>query len=228
MRIKAVIFDLDHTLFDRHGTLRAIVPKLRQRFQTDPALSDEEIARRWIYADDRFVYDGWQYIFSYLQENGVFTEPVEYGDYRSFIFETFAETAVPFPFAKPMLLQLKKDGYRVALMTNGQHALQYKKLALTGLRNVFDSVIVSGDVGVEKPDAEIFRMMCDRLSVKPNEAVYVGDNPVCDIDGAKKAGLYAIWIRSTRVEPAACRPDEIANDVHEIPMLLTELQKQYG
>ena len=42
--IKAVIFDLDHTLFDRHGTLRAIVPALRRAFQTTPALSDDEIA----------------------------------------------------------------------------------------------------------------------------------------------------------------------------------------
>ena len=45
--IKAVIFDLDHTVFDRHATLTAIVPALRSAFQVDPALSDEEIAAIW-------------------------------------------------------------------------------------------------------------------------------------------------------------------------------------
>ena len=226
MGIKAVIFDLDHTLFDRHATLRAIVPALQRRFQTDPALSDEEIAQKWIYADDRYVYDGWRYILAYLQENGVFAEPVDYGDYRSFIFESFAETAVPFPFALPMLERLKKAGLRTALITNGQHALQYKKLTLTGLRYAFDAIVVSGDVGVEKPDPEIFRLTCERLGVAPREAVYVGDNPVCDVDGAKNAGLWAIWVRSTRVDIGESKPDEIANDVQEIPVLVAELEKK--
>ena len=182
--IKAVVFDLDHTLFDRHGTLRAVTPALRRRFPTDPALSDDEIAALWIYADDRYVYDGWRYILAYLEQNRVFTAPVDYADYRAFVFENFAKTAVPFPYALPMLHILKQRGYKVGLITNGQHALQYKKLELTGMRYVFDEIIVSGDVQVEKPDREIFLMMCEKLGVPPEETVYVGDNPFVDVDGA--------------------------------------------
>ena len=224
--IKAVVFDLDHTLFDRHGTLRAVTPALRRRFPTDPALSDDEIAALWIYADDRYVYDGWRYILAYLEQNRVFTAPVDYADYRAFVFENFAKTAVPFPYALPMLHILKQRGYKVGLITNGQHALQYKKLELTGMRYVFDEIIVSGDVMVEKPDPEIFYMMCEKLGVTPGETVYVGDNPVNDIGGAQKAGCRTIWIRSTRVDAGACTPDEMANDVREIPLLVEEMQRE--
>ncbi len=223
--IKAVVFDLDHTLFDRHGTLRAVTPALRRRFPTNPALTDDRIADLWCYADDRYVYDGWSYILEYLTQNGVFTEPVDYADYRTFVFENFARTAVPYPFALPMLNTLKARGLKVGLITNGQHALQYKKLDMTGLRYVFDEIIVSGDVMVDKPDPEIFLMMCEKLGVEPGETVYVGDNPVCDVEGARKAGLKTIWIRSTRVDGAACRPDEMANDVREIPLLVDQIDK---
>ena len=223
--IKAIVFDLDHTLFDRHATLRAIAPHLRERFAVNPALSDDELAALWIYADDRFVYDGWRYVFAYLVEKGMFITPPPYEDYRSFIFEFFEKIAVRFDFALPLLEDLKNRGYKVGLITNGQHALQYKKLELTGMRYVFDEIIVSGDVGVEKPDREIFFIMCEKLGVSPAEMLYVGDNPVNDVDGAAGAGCRTVWVRSTRV--SCCgkyQPDEVVNDVSELPDVLTHLQ----
>ncbi len=216
--IKAVIFDLDHTLFDRHGTLKAIVPALRQRFKVNPAMSDEQIARFWIYGDDNYVYDGWKYIFAYLCENGVFTEEPEFADYRTFIFENFAKVAVKYDYSLPMLKQLKKDGYKVGLITNGGHALQYKKLKLTGLLYVFDEIIVSGDVLIDKPDKEIFLMMCEKLGVEPGECVYVGDNPKNDIGGAHNAGYKTIWVKSTGTwQTGAPDPDASVDFVYDVP-----------
>lgn len=225
--IKAIVFDLDHTLFDRHATLAAIAPRMREWFSVDPALSDGELTRLWIYADDRFVYDGWRYIFAYLVEKGVFTDPPRYEDYRSFIFANFEKVAVRYDFALPMLQALKKEGYRVGLITNGQHALQYKKLDLIGLRYVFDEIIVSGDVGVEKPDREIFDMMCEKLGVRPGEMLYVGDHPVNDVDGAAAAGCRTVWVRTTRVTSyGKYEPDEVVNDVGELPGVLADLQEK--
>lgn len=223
--IKAVVFDLDHTLFDRHATLRAIVPALRERFVVNPALSDDEIAAIWAYGDDHYVYDGWNYIFAYLCEHGVFTEPPEYDAYRTFIFENFAKVAVKYDYTLPMLESLKKDGYKVGLITNGGHALQYKKLDLTGLLYVFDEIIVSGDVMIEKPDKEIFLMMCEKLGVEPGECVYVGDNPKNDIGGAKKAGYHTIWIKSTGTWlPSVREPDESADFVYEVPEKVKKIE----
>ena len=222
--IKAVLFDLDHTLFDRHATLTAIVPRLRRAFRVDPALSDEEIAGIWCYADDNYVYDGWSYILAYMAEKGVFIQPPEYPEYRGFIYAAFAEVAVPFDHVLPMLRRYKRRGLLVGLVTNGRHDLQYSKLALTGLQYIFDEIVVSGDVGVEKPDREIFEIACEKLGVSPEESVYVGDNRKNDVDGAHAAGMKTVWLKSTNPhQTGRYEPDAAIADLRELEEALTRL-----
>ena len=229
MRIKAVIFDLDHTLFDRHGTLREVAKQFRRSFRIREGVTDEEIARLWCYADDHFVYDGWKYVLAYLTENGVFEEPPLYDDYRSFVYENFAKTAVRFEETIPMLLTLKKRGYAVGLITNGNHALQYRKLQMLGLQYIFDEIIVSGDVLVEKPDREIFQMMCDKLALDPGEMVYVGDNPRNDIAGARDAGYRTIWMESTGQWDFHLAPaDETVKRVEEVPAAVARIERRFN
>ena len=227
--LKAILFDLDHTLFDRHATLTALVPEFRRAFQVNPALSDAEVARIWCTADDHWVYDGWSYIFAYLCENGVFTEPPEYADYRSFVFRAFAGTAVPFDYVLPMLKDFKKQGCTVGLITNGRHELQYAKLKQTGLLYVFDEILVSGDYGVEKPDRELFLIACEKLGITPDEAVYVGDNRKNDIDGAKGAGMRAVWLCGTNdTQTGRYEPDATIRDLRELPEAIAALRRQGG
>ena len=140
--IKAVIFDLDHTLFDRHSTLKSLVPRLREEFPVNERLSDEEIGDYWCYADDSFIYYGWEKILGHLHEKKVFTEEVCFEAYRAFLFKYFAITAVEFPETKPMLEKLREMGYKTGLITNGEHNLQYGKVKLLTLENYFDEIIV--------------------------------------------------------------------------------------
>lgn len=227
MKLKAVIFDLDHTLFDRHGTLREVAKQFRRSFRVKEGVTDEEIARLWCYADDHFVYDGWKYVLAYLTENGVFEQAPPYDAYRSFVYENFAKTAVRFEETIPMLLTLKKRGYAVGLITNGNHALQYKKLQMLGLQYIFDEIIVSGDVIVEKPDREIFRMMCEKLALQPEEMVYVGDNPRNDIAGAREAGYYTIWMKSTGQWDYELSPaDETVERVEDVPAAVERIERR--
>ena len=223
--IRAVLFDLDHTLFDRHETLIACVPYLRSRFSVDPGKSDAEIGRIWCYADDHFVYDGWEYVFAYLVENGVFTSPPAYPEYRSFVYEAYSRVAVRYDWVLPMLETLKRRGYLVGLITNGTHALQYKKLAMTGLAYVFDEVVVSGDTDWEKPDREIFRFAAERLGVAPDECVYVGDNRKNDVDGAKGAGMYTVWLRSTNPNQSGkTKPDKTVDTLKNLPDVVKKIK----
>lgn len=224
--IKAVIFDLDHTLFDRHGTLREVAKYFRKEFEVSPSITDEEIAEKWIYADDHFVYDGWEYIFAYLVENGVFAVPPEYCDYRSFVYKYFAQIAVSFEETIPMLKNLRNQGYKTGLITNGGHSLQYKKLEMLNLTKYFDEIIVSGDVMIDKPDKEIFLIMSDKLSIAPEDMIYVGDNPKNDIKGARSAGYKTIWMKSTGLWQYGLDPaDEEADRVEEIPALVEKISK---
>ena len=216
--IKAILFDLDHTLYDRHGTLTASVPLLRRTFEVNPALSDAEVADIWCRADDHNVYDGWAYIFAQLCEEGVFVNPPDYADYRSLVFRAFGSVAVRFDHVLPMLRTFKRQGYLVGLITNGRHELQYAKLEMTGLRYIFDEILVSGDCGCEKPDKEIFLAACEKLGITPEEAVYVGDNRRNDVDGAKGAGMRAVWLCATNdTQTGRCEPDATIRDLRELP-----------
>jgi putative hydrolase of the HAD superfamily len=62
------------------------------------------------------------------------------------------------------------------------------------IRNYFDRIIISSDVGVKKPEQEIFLLACNLLGSVPSNVVYVGDNYQIDIVGAAEAGLKAVWL----------------------------------
>lgn len=215
--IKAVVFDLDHTLFDRHGTLKYLVPSLRKEFDVNKDMTDEEIGELWCYADDNFVYFGWENIWGYLKEKGVFNNPPTFEDYRSFIYKYFAVTAIPFPETIPMLKKLHEMGYKTALITNGNHALQYSKVDMLGLRDKFDEIIVTGDYEIHKPDKEIFDIMREKFIFAPEEMVYVGDNPINDIKGARSAGWKTVWMKSTGYwDESVARADREVSSVSEV------------
>ncbi len=222
--IKAVVFDLDHTLFDRHGTLTAVAKHFSERFDMNPDMSDEEITQRWIYADDTFVYSGWQYIYENLIENGVFRTAPPFEAYRDFVVEQFHHNAVSFPETVPMLEELKNKGFKTALITNGYHFLQNRKIDMLGLREAFDEIIVSEDVAIHKPDKRIFLVMAGKLGIEADEMIYVGDNPVNDIEGASSAGCKTIWMKckSPLIE---CKipPDETVNSIEEVPFAVEKI-----
>lgn len=60
------------------------------------------------------------------------------------------------------------------------------------LRKYCDITVVSGDVGVHKPDPALFKYTADKLGLKTEECVYVGDHPINDIKGALDSGMNAI------------------------------------
>ncbi len=219
--IKAVVFDLDHTLFDRHATLRALVPDFRRRFDTASDMSDEKLLSLWCCGDDSLVYHGWERVWSFLIENGVFNSPPEFSEYSDFLSYSFGHTAVAFPETVPMLMSLREAGYKTAMITNGYHDLQYSKIDMLGLRDCFDEIMVSGDYEVFKPDRRIFDIMREKLGLRPEEIVYVGDNPVNDILGAHSAGWKAIWIQSTGYwDDSVERADGEVGFVTEIPDMI--------
>jgi FMN hydrolase / 5-amino-6-(5-phospho-D-ribitylamino)uracil phosphatase len=74
-------------------------------------------------------------------------------------------------------------------LTNGNADLR-----LTGVAHWFEGCVSAGDAGVEKPDARIFLMACERLSLAPGDVLHVGDDLALDVEGALRAGMQAAWI----------------------------------
>lgn len=101
-----------------------------------------------------------------------------------------------FPGARELLERLRADGYRLGLLTNGPPDLQRAKIRATGIEDAFDTVTISGEAGVGKPNPEVFGIVLAGLGVEGAEAVMVGDNPKRDIAGGQAVGMRAI-----RVDP---------------------------
>jgi len=98
----------------------------------------------------------------------------------------------------PALIALA-ESYILAIVTNGASCLQREKLAASELNDYFACVVVSGDLGVGKPDGTIFRFALSRLGVDAGRATMIGDNLARDVDGARAAGLGSVWVNRSHV-----------------------------
>jgi HAD superfamily hydrolase (TIGR01549 family) len=99
------------------------------------------------------------------------------------------------------VLKELSDKYLVALLSNTMSDKPYDLLREADLMKYFDVVVCSRDLGIRKPNPEIFRYVLDKLCVSPEEAVHVGDNIEADMKGAIGVGITGIWIKVPGVEP---------------------------
>ena len=89
----------------------------------------------------------------------------------------------------------------VGLLTNGPPDIQKLKLEQTGFGSIFLAVVISGEIGIGKPDPRAFRHALDAIGSAPDETVMVGDSWERDVEGALGAGSSAIWISYGRNPP---------------------------
>jgi putative hydrolase of the HAD superfamily len=104
-------------------------------------------------------------------------------------------------------------GRATAIITNGASDTQRGKITRLGLDGRVDVVLISGELGIAKPDPAIFGNAL--AAVRASSAIHVGDSLVADIAGAQAAGLVAVWVNRTGRDRA---PDESVPD-HEIASL---------
>ena len=95
---------------------------------------------------------------------------------------------------------LRERGIRIGAITNRAHggASFLKELRDKGILEYFDVVVSSDQVGVRKPHSAIFQQALTELGVKSENAIHVGDRLQADIEGARQAGLTAVWMRRAR------------------------------
>ena len=223
--IKAVVFDLDHTLFDRYATIQKLVPQLRKHFDLGDGITDEYFIQELSYADKHFVHKGWEGIYNHLVSKGIFKTLPGFAEYTEIVLRHFRHIAEKYDFAEPTLKKIKSKGYKIGLITNGSHELQYKKLGMLELTDLFDEIIVSGDTPYQKPDERIFLMMAEKMGVEPSEMMYVGDHPLNDVEGSRKAGCVSVWVKTTGtwIFPEIEKPTLQIETVEELPLLLDEI-----
>lgn len=95
----------------------------------------------------------------------------------------------------PLLAELRARGYLLGIVTNGVPDLQREKIAGSGVADLFNASVVSGEIDCGKPDPGIFHHICRELGVEPDACVMVGDNPERDVAGAIAAGMRSVWVQ---------------------------------
>ena len=95
------------------------------------------------------------------------------------------------------------DKYPLTIVSNGFREVQYYKLEHSGLANCFAHTLISDEIGINKPQPEIFRIALERNGMQAEDVVMIGDSYSSDIAGAKAAGIDQIWIHSGETTEAA-------------------------
>jgi len=123
---------------------------------------------------------------------------------------------IPYPETETVLTALR-GGYRLALLTNGAPRLQREKITALGLAKYFDAIVISGEVGLGKPDPRVFELVLDQLGAAAEESAMVGDSLQHDIAGANATGLRSIWLNRTGRQPRSdVRPDMTVTALDEL------------
>ncbi|ENW86833.1 haloacid dehalogenase, type II [Acinetobacter pseudolwoffii] len=227
--IQAVLFDLDNTLTHRDLTAQAYSCYLAEYYASAFAQVEPEKIIEIVRRIDNGGYPkkellthgsiGASAAYALLQELS-WLNPPSIDELAQFWFSQFGRCAVEMPDVKQVLAQLKSQGYQLAIVSNGGHDTRLNTIRGLGIADYFEEIISSGLVGFSKPQPEIFQITAQRLGVLPEHCLYIGDHPINDIQGAKNAGMHALWMQG--FHPDA---EEIQYKIQQLPEIFTHLQR---
>ncbi|MFD7456708.1 MULTISPECIES: HAD family hydrolase [unclassified Streptomyces] len=202
MSIRAVVWDVDDTLFDystadREGIRAHLAAEgLLERYagpERALALWKEVTERHW----DRFAagettYEGQRRdrVRTFLARD--LTDPEADAWFERYLAHYEAAWAL-FPDVLPVLDALAAS-HRHAVLSNSSLVVQDRKLRALGVHHRFETILCAAELGVSKPEARAFLAACEALSLPPDQVAYVDDHPEIDGRGAAEAGLLSVWI----------------------------------
>jgi putative hydrolase of the HAD superfamily len=120
------------------------------------------------------------------------------------------------------VLDVLRERYRLALVTDAQSAYTRGELHKVGLLDYFDPIVISGDHGYRKPDRRLFQSALDGMGVAAENALYVGNDMHRDIFGAREAGMPTVMFESGQGKSAYldCVPDYRITDFRDLLKIL--------
>jgi HAD superfamily hydrolase (TIGR01549 family) len=200
---RAVLFDLDDTLFDHGGCARAALEGVKASQACLAQVPFAELER----AHSRFLEE----LHVEVLAGRMGLDDAREERFRRLLactgVEATAERAAAAAAAyrehylasrravagAAALLPAVRSRARIGIVTNNLRNEQEDKLRVCGLLEFVDALVVSEEAGVAKPDPAIFRIALDRLGCEPGEAVMVGDSWAADVIGARAIGIRPIW-----------------------------------
>ena len=223
--IKAIFFDVGNTLF--FYNYEFLSGLLMERFSVDVAKEELEVAHQII-----------RQSLGPLLDQGLSHEAIVEEAYRRWFraigieeerIQTVVDAIRDHPFrhmfwsrmedgAKEILTWFRDRGYRLGIISNAEGQIK-RLIDYAGLTMSFDTILDSHEVGFQKPDERIFLQGLAELSVKPNEAVHVGDLFEADIVGARAVGIVPILVDPYgRYPDANCLTIKHVRELKDLPL----------
>jgi len=201
--LRAVLFDLDDTLTDRSRSIERLAAVFLEQY--GPNLTSRKIDEviSVIRTGDRGGYAPREELGAHLQSSLPWRKAPGVESLVEFWRDNFPRCNVERTGVTSTLQTLRQHGLKLGVISNGMTNSQNMKLEAMGIRNLFSAVLISEEVGIRKPDPRIFGLGLDKLGVVASEAIFIGDNPIFDVAGARAVGIRAIWLNCEGIEPPA-------------------------
>lgn len=229
--IKAVIFDLDNTLYAywpaHYAGFRAVTDYARDVLGIEPeclpALHQEGDRMLRAHAGENAAAIHSRLIRYQLMLEKKSLPILHAPRMERRYWESFFAEVKPEPGTREALLALREHGLRIGVGTNMTAAQQYTKLELLGLLELVDFLVCSEEVSAEKPDRRLFDCCVEKAGCRAEECLFVGDDAKRDVTAALAAGLRPVWLQ--REGDEAALPPEIPRirRIDELPTLLPRL-----
>ena len=223
--LKAILFDLDDTLYLERDFVKSGFKTVATLIQNDNGIDKEVVYNRFwsIFnsGERKKIFD------SYISEFGKINYTI---DELVNIYRSHVPNINLLPGIDEYLLSLSRV-YKLGLVTDGYIQTQKNKINALGLNNIFDQILITEELGRKywKPSTVPFSKICDKLGVIPMEAIYIGDNPKKDFKGPNKLGMDSIRLRLKDGEHYVSQPKDKdftpVIDIYSVENLKIELKK---
>ncbi|EOO17599.1 HAD family hydrolase [Bacillus cereus] len=192
--IRAILFDLDGTLLDRRQSLEQFIHDQYNRFAFHLInIEKSEYCSRFLELDNNgYTWKDKVYSTLLCEYNiTTLTQEQLLHDYIT----NFQHHCIPFQNMHELLQQLKQRNIKIGIITNGFTKFQMSNLRALNIHTYTSTILVSEAEGIKKPHPEIFERALQKLNVKAEECIYVGDHPENDVIGAEQIGILGVWKR---------------------------------
>ena len=219
-KYKHIFFDLDRTLWDFDAAAEVAFERIYEKYGLKekgiPSAHDfHEVyhplnEHLWeLYRENKITKDDLNRTRFVLPLEHYGIHDVDLADHLSEDYVYWSPRIVRLVPGTMELLEYLKPKCHLHLITNGFQEVQDTKLTLSGMKPYFETLTVSEEVGVKKPNPEIFHYALRKANARAEESLMIGDEMAVDIDGARTMGMDTLFFNPTGAEVAGERTFEV-------------------